>query len=154
MDLMPDDSTSALPPTMTAWRQHRYGGTESVIAETVALPVPGPGEVLLQVRATAINAGDIHLMRGEPLLVRLIFGLRRPKHAVRGMDVAGTVIGLGPDVAGFAAGDEVVGELPGLVAAGRLRPVIEATYPLTEAPAALAHVDAGHTVGKVVVVAE
>uniref|UniRef100_S0DEK8 Putative zinc-containing alcohol dehydrogenase family protein n=1 Tax=termite gut metagenome TaxID=433724 RepID=S0DEK8_9ZZZZ len=113
MDRQTDAAIPALPATMTAWRQHRYGGVDEVAAETVDVPRPGPGEVLLSVHATAINAGDIHLMRGEPYLVRLMFGLRRPKHAVRGMDVAGTVVALGPDVSELAVGDEVVGELPG-----------------------------------------
>ena len=64
-------------------------------------------------RATALNSGDVRLMRGEPLLVRLFFGLRRPKRPGRGMDVAGVVVACGPDVTAFAPGDEVVGELPG-----------------------------------------
>lgn len=102
---------------MQSWRQHRYGGPEVVHAESVAVPTPGPGEVLIKVRATALNAGDVHLMRGEPLLVRLFFGLRRPRIAVRGMDVAGTVHALGEQrldtSAPFALGDEVMGELPG-----------------------------------------
>jgi NADPH:quinone reductase-like Zn-dependent oxidoreductase len=113
MEPEPDAARTALPRTMSAWRQRRYGGVDTVIAETVEVPVPTAGEVLVQVRATAINAADIHLMRGEPLLVRLAFGLGRPKHAIRGMDVAGTVVAIGPDTSGFEIGDEVVGELPG-----------------------------------------
>ncbi|WP_243076508.1 NAD(P)-dependent alcohol dehydrogenase [Microbacterium sp. SS28] len=104
---------AALPATMTAWTQHRYGGPETIADETLPVPRPTTGEVLLRVRATGLNAADTHLMRGEPLLLRLIFGLRRPKHAVRGMDVAGTVVGVGEGVADLALGDEVVGELPG-----------------------------------------
>lgn len=101
------------PATMTAWRQHRYGGPETVITEEVPVPAPRAGEVLLRVRATSLNSGDVRLMRGEPLLVRLAFGLERPKHPGRGMDVAGTVAAIGPGVTTFAVGDEVVGELPG-----------------------------------------
>lgn len=103
----------AIPPTMTAWLQHRYGGPETVAPEVVPVPTPAHGEVLLRVAATSLNSGDVRLMRGEPLLVRLVFGLRRPKHPGRGMDVAGTVIGVGPGVADLRVGDEVVGELPG-----------------------------------------
>lgn len=122
-----DAASPAVPATMTAWRQHRYGGVDVVSTETVDVPSPGSGEVLLAVHATALNAADVHLMRGDPYLVRLMFGLRRPKHAVRGMDVAGTVVAVGPSVSGPAVGDEVVGELPGgglapytLAPAGRL----------------------------------
>ncbi|KAA9108177.1 NAD(P)-dependent alcohol dehydrogenase [Microbacterium rhizomatis] len=99
--------------TMTAWRQSRYGGPDVVGKADVDVPVPGPGDVLLQVRAVGLNAADHHLMRGTPLLLRLGFGLRRPKAAVRGMDVAATVVGVGPGVTTWTVGDEVMGELPG-----------------------------------------
>lgn len=107
------DTVTELPATMTEWRQSRYGGPETVAAVTASLPEPGEGEVLLRVRATALNSGDVKVMRGEPLLVRTAFGLRRPRRTVRGMDVAGTVVSLGAGVEQFALGDEVVGELPG-----------------------------------------
>ncbi len=77
------------------------------------MPVPAKGEVLLAVRAASINSGDVKIMRGEPLLIRPVFGLRRPRAATRGMDVAGTVVALGDGVTGLAIGDEVMGELPG-----------------------------------------
>lgn len=113
---------AALPTTMTAWQQHRYGGPETVAPEAVPVPTPSAGEVLLRVAATSLNSGDVRLMRGEPLLVRAAFGLRRPKHPGRGMDVAGTVVGIGAGVTAFAVGDEVVGELPG----GGLAPFVVA----------------------------
>lgn len=102
-----------VPETMTAWRQSAYGGPESVQSARVTVPEPGPGEVLLRVRAASLHAGDVHIMRGEPLLVRAFFGLRGPKVATRGMDVAGSVVAVGPGVDAAAVGDEVVGELPG-----------------------------------------
>jgi NADPH:quinone reductase-like Zn-dependent oxidoreductase len=108
-----DAAASTLPATMTAWCQRRYGGAETVARELIDVASPGAGEVLVRVSATALNSGDVRLMRGEPLLIRLVFGLRRPKHAVRGMDVAGTIVAIGDGVEGIAVGDEVVGELPG-----------------------------------------
>jgi len=101
------------PERMSAWRQHRYGGPETLRREEVPVPTPRAGEVLLRVAATGLNSADVRLLRGEPLLVRLAFGLRRPKNPVRGMDVAGVVVGVGPDVTSFAIGDDVVGELSG-----------------------------------------
>jgi NADPH:quinone reductase-like Zn-dependent oxidoreductase len=94
---------------MTAWRQDRYGGAEAMRAETVAVPAVGRKDVLLRVAAVSLNSGDIHLLRGEPRVVRLVFGLRRPRTRGRGMDVAGTVVALGSDVEGLAVGDLVVG---------------------------------------------
>lgn len=99
--------------TMTAWRQRRYGGPQVVTAQRVSVPKPGKGEVLIRVRAASINSGDVHIMRGEPLLLRFFFGLRRPRIAGRGMDAAGTVVAVGAGVIDLVVGDEVVGELPG-----------------------------------------
>lgn len=100
---------AALPRTMTVWRQHAYGSPDVVAAETVPVPRPRRGEVLVRVEAVSINSGDIHLLRGEPTLVRLFTGLRRPRVRGRGMDVAGTVAALGEGVDSFAIGDRVVG---------------------------------------------
>ena len=87
-----NDGTATATRTMTAWRQLRYGGPEAVRAETIPVPVPRRGEVLVRLDASSINSGDIHLMRGEPRMVRLFFGLRRPRVAGRGMDLAGTIV--------------------------------------------------------------
>ncbi|MEU1972583.1 NAD(P)-dependent alcohol dehydrogenase [Microbacterium sp. NPDC019599] len=134
MDRETDAASPAVPPTMTAWRQHRYGGPEAVAPEEVAVPAPVRGQVLLRVRATAINAGDTLVMRGVPLIVRLAFGLRRTRRSTPGMDVAGTVVAVGPEVTGFVVGDEVVGELPG----GGLAPYTLAPVArLVERPAAV-----------------
>lgn len=99
--------------TMTAWQQTQYGGPEVLRAEQVPVPAPGRGEVLLKIGTTALNAADVRLLRGTPLLMRLAFGLRRPRPAGRGMDAAGTVVAVGEEVIGLAVGDEVVGEFPG-----------------------------------------
>lgn len=111
---MSDDTRAGLrTDTMPAWRQDAYGGPEVVRLTDVEVPAPGRGEVLLRLRATGLNNGDIRVMRGEPLLVRVAFGLRRPRQPVRGMDAAATVVALGAGVTDLAVGDEVVGELPG-----------------------------------------
>ncbi|WP_194396662.1 NAD(P)-dependent alcohol dehydrogenase [Microbacterium atlanticum] len=98
--------------SMPAWRQHRYGEADDVVLERADVPAPRRGHVLLRLRATGLNNGDVRVMRGKPLLVRLAFGLRRPRQAVRGIDAAGTVVALGEGVEGIAVGDEVVAELP------------------------------------------
>lgn len=105
-------SASVRTDSMPAWTQHRYGEADAVALENIDVPAPRRGEVLLRLRATGLNNGDIRVMRGEPLLVRLAFGLRRPRQAVRGMDAAATVVGIGDGVTELAVGDEVVGELP------------------------------------------
>jgi NADPH:quinone reductase-like Zn-dependent oxidoreductase len=99
--------------TMNAWRRETYGPASGVSLEQIPVPVPHRGEVLLKVRATSLNAGDVRLLLGDPLLVRAVFGLSRPKHPVRGMEVAGTVVAVGPDVVSAEIGEDVVGELVG-----------------------------------------
>lgn len=100
-----------LPTTMAAWHQHRYGGPDVVEPARLPVPVPRPTDLLVRVRACGIHAGDARLMRGDPYLVRLAFGIRRPRTAVRGMDVAGTVVAVGSGATGFRVGDEVVAEI-------------------------------------------
>ncbi len=96
--------------TMRAITQHRYGGTDALtLQHDVRVPEPGPGEVLVRVHAAGVDQGVWHLMAGMPLVVRAGFGLRRPKHPVPGMALAGTVEAVGSDVAGFAVGDRVLG---------------------------------------------
>jgi NADPH:quinone reductase-like Zn-dependent oxidoreductase len=126
---------------MPAWTQHRYGEVEAVAREMVDIPAPGRGEVLLHLRATGLNNGDIRVMRGEPLLVRLAFGLRRPRQPVRGMDAAATVVAIGDGVTQVAVGDEVVGELPG--GGGLARYALSPAARLVPRPPALDAVVAG-----------
>ena len=97
---------------MITWSQDRYGTPDDVHRVDRTVPHPDAGEVLIRMAAVGLNSADVRIMRGEPLLVRLAFGLRRPKTPVQGRDVAGTVVEVGEGVAAFAAGDRVVGELP------------------------------------------
>ena len=98
-------------PTVLAVVQDRYGDDpEDVLhLERVPRPTPGPGEVTVSVRGAGVDRGVWHLMAGRPLVIRGGFGLRRPKARIRGLDVAGVVEAVGPDVTGFAPGDEVYG---------------------------------------------
>src|SRR4051794_3957317 len=101
---------------MKAIIHDRYGPPAVLRLGDVEKPAPGPGEVLVRVRAAAINARDWHTMRGDPYLARLSFGLRAPKVRIRGTDFAGLVERTGAGVTRFAAGDEVYGETDGAFA--------------------------------------
>ncbi|MGW4633169.1 NAD(P)-dependent alcohol dehydrogenase [Nocardia sp. NPDC004415] len=99
--------------TMTACVAPRYGGSEVLRTEVVPRPTPGDGEIVVRVRAASLCRGDLHLLTGTPYLVRLGFGLRRPKHRVIGQSLAGEVTAIGPRVTEFSVGDRVFGEVPG-----------------------------------------
>jgi NADPH:quinone reductase-like Zn-dependent oxidoreductase len=104
-------STTATPTTtaMRAVIQDRYGSSEVLRLARVARPVIAHHEVLILVHAAGLDRGTEHLMTGKPYVMRLGFGLRRPKNPVPGRDVAGTVVEVGSSVTRFAAGDEVYG---------------------------------------------
>ncbi len=96
--------------TMRAMVYRRYGSPDELHLEDVPKPVIAEDGVLIRVRAASLNALDWHLLRGHPHLVRTTAGLRRPKRTVPGVDVAGVVEAVGPQVTSFKPGDEVWGE--------------------------------------------
>lgn len=88
----------------------RYGSPDVLKFQEVETPTPDENEVLVEVRAASVNAGDWHLMRADPFLIRLMFGLFKPKHQILGSDLAGRVKAVGSRVTRFSVGDEVFGE--------------------------------------------
>ncbi|MEU5871347.1 NAD(P)-dependent alcohol dehydrogenase [Glycomyces sp. NPDC047369] len=92
---------------MKAVVQDRFGPPEQVLRVTdIDRPEPGPGEVLVRLRATSVNTPDWIAVAGVPYVLRLS---ARSKGAVRGTDVAGTVAALGEGVTAFSVGDAVFG---------------------------------------------
>lgn len=98
---------------MKAIVTEKYGAPDVLKFEEVQKPAPGDDEVLIQVHAAAANAGDWHLLRGDPFIIRLMFGLLKPKIKILGADVAGRVEAVGRNVTEFQPGDEVFGDLSG-----------------------------------------
>ncbi|MDO8148363.1 NAD(P)-dependent alcohol dehydrogenase [Isoptericola sp. b515] len=99
---------------MRAAVARRYGPPEVVHVDDVPDPVPGPGEVLVGVRAAAVTVADARIRgsrfpAGFRLLARLGLGLRRPRRPILGGVYSGVVEAVGPDVTGLSAGDEVAG---------------------------------------------
>ncbi|MCE0539418.1 NAD(P)-dependent alcohol dehydrogenase [Kineosporia rhizophila] len=101
---------------MKAIVQERFGPPESLRLEDVGEPVPGEGQVLVRVRAAALNPADWHLLRGSPVIARPGMGGRRPRNRVAGLDAAGVVERVGPGVSGVETGDEVYGFVAGAFA--------------------------------------
>lgn len=101
---------------MKAIVQDQYGPPEVLRLEDIDQPVPGKGQVLVRVHAAALNPADTFVMTGTPYIMRLGFGLRRPRGRVRGMDLAGTVAAVGPGVTRLRVGDQVFGEGEGALA--------------------------------------
>lgn len=92
---------------MKAVRFHEFGTSDVLRYEDIDRPVPGAGEVLVQVAATSFNPVDDHIRAGflaEMIPIALPY--------VPGIDLAGTVAEVGPEVTGLAVGDRVVAMLP------------------------------------------
>lgn len=89
----------------------QYGSPDVLQMQEFPQPVPAENEVLVKVHAASVNAGDRHLLRGKPFLLRLMMGgLRKPKYPILGADIAGTVAAVGSAVTNFQPGDEVFGD--------------------------------------------
>jgi len=91
-----------------AVRIHEDGGPEVLVLEEAPDPLPGPGEVLVRLRASALNHLDVWIRKGLPSV---------PKPRILGADGAGVVEALGEDVTGFELGERVVLN-PGIEAGG------------------------------------
>jgi NADPH:quinone reductase-like Zn-dependent oxidoreductase len=101
---------------MKAIVRDRYGSPNALQLGEVDKPGLTDEGVLVRVRATSINAYDWHMLRGKPYLARLDEGLRRPKTAILGLDVAGIAEEVGKDVTHVKPGDRVFGSRSGAFA--------------------------------------
>jgi NADPH:quinone reductase-like Zn-dependent oxidoreductase len=100
---------------MKAMVYSNYGSPDVLECEEIEKPTPGDNEVLIKVRAASVNPLDYHLSKGRPYVVRIFFGLRKPK-ARPGRDVAGQIEAVGRNVTQFKPGDEVFGTCLGAFA--------------------------------------
>jgi NADPH:quinone reductase-like Zn-dependent oxidoreductase len=91
----------------------KYGPPDVLKLKEVEKPIPEDHQVLVKIHAASVNYGNLALLKGEPYLVRLVYGLRKPKYSIPGGDVAGRVEAVGKNVTQFQPGDEVFGDLSG-----------------------------------------
>jgi NADPH:quinone reductase-like Zn-dependent oxidoreductase len=89
--------------------QTEYGSPDVLQFKDIDKPLARDREVLVRVRAAAVNPPDWAGVHGVPYIVRLAFGLRRPKLGVRGTDLAGIVDSVGKNATRLRVGDEVFG---------------------------------------------
>src|SRR5215469_18373667 len=88
---------------MRALVLHEHGADGLRYETDFPYPAPGAGDVVVRVRATALNYHDVFTRRGMP-------GIRIPMPAIMGLDVAGEIAALGPGVTGWKVGDRVLGD--------------------------------------------
>jgi len=88
---------------MKALVLREHGGDGLRLETDFPDPVPGEGDVVLRVRATALNYHDVFTRRGMP-------GIRIAMPAIMGLDVAGEIAAIGPGVTGWQLGERVLGD--------------------------------------------
>lgn len=101
---------------MKAIVYQNFGSPDVLECQDIEKPTPADDEVLIKVRAASVNPLDWKLMKGGPLIVRLLLGLGKPKLKRPGVDVAGEVEAVGKNVAQFKPGDQVFGTCAGAFA--------------------------------------
>jgi NADPH:quinone reductase-like Zn-dependent oxidoreductase len=82
-----------------------YGSPDVLQLKEVVKPTPKDDEVLVKVFAVSANAADLHLLRADPVLIRLSSGLLKPKNQILGSDIAGRVEAVGSNIKQFKPGD-------------------------------------------------
>ena len=87
----------------------QYGSPNVLQIKDVEKPIPKNNEILLRVKATAVNSGDVRLRKADPFAVRFIFGLIKPRINILGSVFSGEVEGVGASVKHFKVGDQVFG---------------------------------------------
>jgi NADPH:quinone reductase-like Zn-dependent oxidoreductase len=167
-----DRKPGALVNPMKAIVRCEAGGPEVLTLADLEKPVPTDNQILVRVRALSLNPLD--LARRGFLVLRPLTGMRKPKDTRVGVDSEGICV-----MAGIGGAGRLFGELDAYVRSrftsqkfitylarldqadltilgdlmrdGKVTPVIDKTYKLTDVPAALRHLETGHARGKIVV---
>ncbi|MBC8099473.1 MAG: NAD(P)-dependent alcohol dehydrogenase [Armatimonadetes bacterium] len=90
----------------------QYGSPDVLQLTDIAKPTPKANEVLIKVHASVVSPSDCAFRKGEPFIVKLIYGLSKPRLPTQGVEFAGEIEAIGSAVTLFKPGDRVFGLSP------------------------------------------
>ncbi|OAS15510.1 NAD(P)-dependent alcohol dehydrogenase [Paenibacillus oryzisoli] len=90
----------------------KYGAPDVLLLREVAKPEPKDNEVRIKLHAAVVTPSDCAFRKADPFIIRLMYGLRRPKHTILGVEFAGEIDAVGKSVTAFQIGDRVSGISP------------------------------------------
>jgi len=94
---------------MRAMVQTAYGSPEVIVPQEISKPSPGDKEILIRIRAASVGPSDCAFRKGDPPMIKLIYGWSKPKYAIGGCELAGEIEAVGKEVTRYKAGDRVLG---------------------------------------------
>jgi NADPH:quinone reductase-like Zn-dependent oxidoreductase len=87
----------------------QYGAPDVLKLVEVAKPIPKENELLIKIRAASVGPADCAFRKGDPFLVRLVYGLTKPRFRITGTEFAGEIESAGKDVKLWNVGERVFG---------------------------------------------
>lgn len=90
----------------------KYGSPDVLQLQDVPKPTPKDHEILIKIHAASLTPSDCAFLKGEPFIIKVIYGFAKPKFSIPGVELAGEVEAVGKDVRLFKRGDQVFGMSP------------------------------------------
>jgi NADPH:quinone reductase-like Zn-dependent oxidoreductase len=87
----------------------KYGSPDVLQLREVDKPIPKDNEVRIRICAATVGPADCAFRKGDPFIVRLFYGLSKPKNPILGFELAGEIEAVGKDVKLYKVGDQVFG---------------------------------------------
>ena len=123
-----------------------YGSPEVLQLKEIPTPNVQKNQILVKQHASTVNSADVRLRKADPFLVRLVYGLFKPKINVLGMVIAGEVEDVGTEVTQYKIGDKVFGLNDSTLGAYAQYTVVSETTPLALLPKNTEYTEAAATV--------